>query len=200
MAQEYHRLFLRWGVLRGYVPAILFAAVCLTLELLFFYNAVGSGFEDKSIVIPILSWSVPFSIALAVAIGNAIVLVTLWMNVFESTAYVKAGSDKQVRRILYPIRMIRTASLILTPFTILLFVPYIFEANWFVNWISSIPGFKGNAESIYTWAFGLSRIDASTRFLISQLVATLGVLIVGGLQLWRVRGTKNLLRALRRRR
>jgi hypothetical protein len=200
LAEQYHRLFLRWEILRGYVPALLFAAVCMGLELLFFYNAVDTGFVDKSLSIPIFSWSLPFSIALVLSVGNALVVVTLWMNVFESTAYVKAGPDRQVRRTLYPLRMIRTASMVLTPFTIFLFVPYIVEANWFVNWVGSVQAFRGTAESFYAWAFGVSQIDGSTRFIISQLLATLGALIVAGLQLWRVRGTKNLLRALRRRR
>ena len=200
MAEQYHRLFLRWEVLRGYVPALIFTAVCIGLELLFFYNAINTGLVDKAISIPILSWSVPFSIALALAIGNALFVVVLWMNVFESTAYVKAGPDKQVRKILYPIRMVRTASTVLAPFTILLFAPYIVEANWFVNGVASVQAFRGSAESFYTWAFGISQIDGGTRFITSQLLAALGALVVAGLQLWRVRGTKNLLRALRRRR
>ena len=174
--------------------------MCIGLELLFFYNAVDAGFVDKSVSIPVFSWSFPFSIALALAMGNALVVVTLWMNVFESTAYVKAGPDRQIRRILYPLRMIRTAAIVLAPFTVLLFVPYIIEANWFVNWVGSVQAFRGTAESFYVWAFSVSQIDGSTRFIISQLSAVFGALVVAGLQLWRVRGTKNLLRALRRRR
>lgn len=186
--------------MRGYVPAFLFAAVCIGLEVLFFYNALDYGLVDKSVSIPVLSWSFPFSIALALAIGNALVVVTLWMNVFESMAYVKTGPDRQVRRILYPLRMLRTAATVLLPFTLVLFVPYIVEANFFVNGISSVQAFRGSAESFYTWAYGVSQIDAAIRFIISQLLAALGVLSIAGLQLWRVRGTKNLLRSLRRRR
>lgn len=199
MAEQYHRLFLRWEVLRGYVPALIFTAVCIGLELLFFYNAINTGLVDKAVSIPILSWSVPFSIALALALGNALAVVTLWMNVFEGTAYVKAGPDRQVRRILYPLRMIKTAAMVLAPFTIILYVPYIVDSNWFINWIASIPSLHGSAESFYTWAFRVAQINGSTRFIISQLSAVLGALVVSGLQLWRVRGTKNLLRALRRR-
>lgn len=200
MAEQYHRLFLRWEVLRGYVPTLFFAVVCFGLELLFFYNATNTGLVDKSVSIPILSWSLPFSIAIAVSIVNALVVVTLWMNVFESTAYVKAGPDRQVRRLVYPLRMIRTAAMVLAPFTILLYVPYIVEANWFVNWIVSVEFLHSAALSFYNWAFNVSQLEGSTRFIISQLSATLGALVVAGLQLWRVRGTKNLLRAIRRRR
>ena len=121
------------------------------------------------------------------------------MNVFESSAYVKAGPDRQIRRILYPLRMIRTAALVLAPFTIILFVPYIVEANWFVNAVASIQSLKSTTESFYNWAFGVSQIDGATRFIISQMLAALGALVIAGLQLWRVKGTKNLVRALRRR-
>lgn len=197
LAEQYHRLFLRWELLRGYVPAFVFAAVSVGSELLFFYTALDAGFVDKQVPILILSWSIPFSIALALAMGNALVALTLWMKVFESSAYVKAGPDRQIRRILYVLRMIRTAALVLAPFTILLFAPYIIEADWFVN--SSMQLFHGSAPSFYLWAFGVSRIDGGTRFIISQLSAALGALVVAGLQLWRVRGTKNLIRALRRR-
>jgi hypothetical protein len=121
------------------------------------------------------------------------------MNVFESTAYVKAGPDKQVRRILYPLRMVRTAALVLAPFIIILFAPYVVEANWFVNAVASIQQFKPTTESFYNWAFSVSQIDGATRFIISQMVAALGALVIAGLQLWRVKGTKNLVRAFRRR-
>jgi len=195
LSEQYHRLFLRWDVLRGWIPAIIFAAICVGLELLFFYNALNTGFVDKTVSIPVGSWALPVSIALFLALGNALVVVTLWMNVFESTAYVKAGPDKQVRRILYPLRMIRTAALVLAPFTFILFAPYIVEANWYVNAVASIQ----TSKSFYTWAFGVSQIDGATRFIISQMVAALGALSVGGLQLWRVKGTKNLVKAFRRR-
>jgi hypothetical protein len=190
---------LRWEVLRGWIPAIIFAAICVSLELLFFYNALNTGFVDKTVSIPLGSWTLPISIALFLSLGNALVVVTLWMNVFESTAYVKAGPDRQVRRILYPLRMIRTAALVLAPFTIILFAPYIVEANWFVNAVASIQAFEPTAQSFYTWAFNVSQIDGATRFIISQMIAALGALIIAGLQLWRVKGTKNLVRAFQRR-
>jgi hypothetical protein len=199
LSEQYHRLFLRWEVLRGWIPALIFAAVCVSLELLFFYNALNTGFVDKTVSIPIGSWTLPISIALFLSLGNALVMVTLWMNVFESTAYVKAGPDKQVRRILYPLRMIRTAALVVAPFTIILFVPYILEANWFVNGVASIQAFKQTTESFYNWAFNVSQIDGATRFIVSQMLAALGALIIAGLQLWRVKGIKNLVRAFRRR-
>jgi len=199
LTEQYHRLFLRWEVLRGWVPAIIFAAVCVGLELLFFYNALNTGFVDKTVSIPIGSWTLPISIALFLSLGNAVVVVTLWMNVFESSAYVRAGPDRQVRRILYPLRMIRTAALVLAPFTILLFVPYIVESNWFVSGVTSIQALKGTTDSFYSWALGVSQIDGATRFIISQMVAALGALVISGLQLWRVKGTKNLVRAFRRR-
>ncbi len=149
--------------------------------------------------IPVGSWTLPVSIALFLSLGNALVVVTLWMNVFESTAYVKAGPDRQIRRILYPLRMIRTAALVLAPFTIILFVPYIVEANWFMNAIASIRAFRQTTESFYNWAFNVSQINGATRFIISQMLAALGALIIAGLQLWRVKGTKNLVRAFQRR-
>ncbi len=200
MTEQYHRLFLRWEVVRGWVPAIIFAAICVGLELLFFYNAISAGFVDKPIALPIGSLNVPISVALALCLGNALVVVTLWMNVFEGTAYVRAGPDRQVRRVLYPLRMIRTAAFVLTPFTIVLFVPYIVEANWFVNWVASIQQFRASAAGFYNWAFSISQMDAATRFIVSQLLAAFGALLVAGVQLWRVKGTKNLVRALRRRR
>jgi hypothetical protein len=199
LTEQYHRLFLRWEVVRGWIPALIFAVVCVGLEVLFYYNALNAGFVEKIVSIPIGSWTLPISIALFLSLGNALLVVTLWMNVFESSAYVKAGPDKQVRRILYPLRMIRTAALVLAPFTIILFAPYIVEANWFVNAVASIQALEPTTQSFYTWAFGVSLIDGATRYIISQMVAALGTLVIGGLQLWRVKGTKNLVRALRRR-
>jgi hypothetical protein len=68
-----------------------------------------------------------------------------------------------------------------------------------VNAVASIQAFKQTTESFYNWAFTVSQIDGATRFIISQMLAALGALTVAGLQLWRVKGTKNLVRAFQRR-
>src|SRR6266571_4159024 len=146
MSEQYHRLFLRWEVVRGWIPALIFAGICVGLELLFFYNALNTGFVDKTVSIPIGSWNLPISIALSLALGNALVVVTLWMNV-----------------------------------------------------VASIQSLKSSTDSFYNWAFGVSLIDGATRFIISQMVAALGALVIAGLQLGRVKGTKNLVRAFQRR-
>lgn len=200
MSEQYQRLFLRWEVLRGYVPTLILAAICVGLEILFFYNALNTGFVDKAVSIPLGSLNVPFSISLALSLGNALLIVTIWMSVFESSAYVKTGPDKRVRRLIYPIRMIRTAATVLAPFSIILFVPYVVLTSGFANAVASIAALRSTTESFYTWAFSVSQIDGDTRFVISQLTAAFGALVVAGLQLWRVKGTKDLMRALRRRR
>ena len=200
MSEQYQRLFLRWEVLRGYVPALILAAICVGLEILFFYNALNTGFVDKTVSIPLGSLNLPFSIALALSLGNALLIVTVWMSVFESSAYVRTGPDKRVRRLIYPIRMVRTAATVLAPFSIILFVPYVVLTSGFANAVASIAASRSTTESFYSWAFSVSQIDGATRFVISQLTAALGALVVAGLQLWRVKGTKDLMRALRRRR
>ena len=203
LSESYKRIFLKWEIVRGWIPAILFAAVAVAIEIFFFNYMVGRGLVDKQVSIPIGAWTLPVSIALFLSLGNVVVLLTLWMNVFVSTAYVKAGPDRQVRRMLYPLRMVRVATLVLTPFTILLFVPYIVESVGFVRFVdsvsTSIPQIRQSAIDFYNWSFGVSRIDASTRFIMSQLAAALGAVTVAALQMWRVKGARNLMLLLRRR-
>ncbi len=184
------------------MAALIFAAIAISIELFFFNYMVGLGLVDKTVSVPV--WPFPVSIALLLSLGDAVVLLTLWMNVFENTAYVRAGSDRQVRRALYPVRMIRVAALVLAPFTLVLFLPYILEAGWFVSWAvsasNSLPSTRGTTVSFYNWAYGISQTDISTRFIGSQLSAAIAAAVVSGLQVWRVRGTRNLMLLLRKKR
>lgn len=196
MATSYKRIFLRWEVLRGWVPALLFAGIAAAIELFYLSYMVGRGLVDKVVSIPLGPWNLPVSIALMLSLGNVVVLLTLWMSVFEGTAYVRAGPDRQVRRILYPLRMVKVAALVLTPFTIVLFVPYVLVSAWFIGLAGSVP----EAASFYTWAYGAAKMDSSTRFIISQVSAAWGAVVIASLQLWRVKGTRKLMLLLRRRR
>src|SRR5437660_9928076 len=126
-------MFLRWEILRGWMPAIVFAAISVAIELLYFDYMVGRGMLDEAFNIPIGAVKIPLSIALFFSLANAIVLLTLWMSVFENTAFVMAGSDRRARRILHPLRIVKATAIDLTPFTIVHFTPYLIGASWFVR-------------------------------------------------------------------
>lgn len=196
----YKRMFHRWEILRGWLPAILFAAVAVAIELLFFNYMIGRGLTDQSYTISIGIAKIPLSISLFLSLGNAIVMLVLWMSVFENTAFVMAGPDRRVRRILYPLRMIKAAALVLAPFTIVLFTPYVAESIWFISWVASAPSLHQTAVNFYSWAFSVARTDYSVKFVVSQLSAALASTVVAGLQVWRVKGTRNLMLLLRRKR
>jgi hypothetical protein len=197
-------MFLRWEVLRGWLPAIVFAAIAVAIELLYFSYMVGRGMMDDAFSISLGALKIPLSIALFFSLANAVVLLTLWMSVFENTAFAMAGPDRRVRRILYPLRMVKAAAIVLTPFTIVLFTPYILESSWFISAVASasnaIPSLRQTAINFYSWSFGLARMDYSVKFVISQLSAAFSSTLVSGLILWRVKGTRNLMLALRRKR
>ena len=198
----YKRMFHRWEILRGWIPAIVFTLVALAVELLYFTYMVGRGLADVSFAVSLGFLKIPLSIALFLSIGNAIVLLVLWMSVFENTAYVMTGPDRSVRRILYPLRMVRAATLILTPFTIVLFTPYIVQSGWFIGFMSSlsnsVPSLRQSIINFYAWSFGIGRTNDSVKFVASQLSAAFAATVVAGLQIWRVKGTRNLMLLLRR--
>ena len=187
-------------MLRGWVPAVIFALISIGIELFFLNYVAGLGFVNLQVGVPVGPWSIPVSIALIFSLGVVVVLVSLWVSVFESVAYVKTGPSREVRRVLYPLRMIRVAALVLTPFTFLLFIPYILQSAAFLGYASSTSTLQGAATTIYNWSLDLGKLDFSTRFILSQLIATFGAVVVAGLQVWRVRGTKNLMLLLRKRR
>jgi len=195
-------MFLRWEILRGWMPAIVFAAIAVAIELLYFNYMVSRGMMDEAFTISLGALRVPLSIALFFALANAVVLLTLWMSVFENTAFVMAGPERRVRRILYPLRMVRAAAIVLTPFTIVLFTPYIVESSWFISAVASVsnavPSLRQTAVNFYTWSFGLARMDYSVKFVVTQLSAAVSSTVVSGLLLWRVKGARNLMLALRR--
>jgi len=195
-------MFLRWEILRGWMPAIVFAAIAVGIELLYFNYMVGRGMMDEAFTISLGALRIPLSIALFFSLANAVVLLTLWMSVFENTAFVMAGPDRRVRRILYPLRMVKAAAIVLAPFTIVLFTPYIVESSWFISAVASvsntIPSLRQTSINFYTWSFGLARMDYSVKFVLSQLSAAFTSAVVSGLLLWRVKGTRSLMLALRR--
>jgi len=195
-------MFLRWEILRGWMPAIIFAAIAVAIELLYFNYMVSRGMIDEAFTISLGALRIPLSIALFFSLANAVVLLTLWMSVFENTAFVMAGPERRVRRILYPLRMVRAAAIVLTPFTIVLFTPYIVESSWFISAVASVsnavPSLRQTAVNFYTWSFGLARMDYSVKFVVTQLSAAVSSTVVSGLLLWRVKGARNLMLALRR--
>ena len=193
----YKRMFHRWEILRGWIPALIFAAIVIAIELLFFNYMVARGLPDESYTVSLGLVKIPLSIAFFLSLGNAIFLLVLWMTLFENTAYVMAGPDRRVRRVLYPLRMIRAAALVLTPFTIILFIPYVLESIWFINWIAG-TSLQQSAISFYNWSIGFSQTDPSVKFVASQLAAAFTSVVVTGLQIWRVKGTRNLTLLLRR--
>ena len=192
----YKPLFHRWELLRGFLPALAFAAVVISIEIFFFEFVISRGLTEVVYNITFLGLKIPLSIALFLSLGNAVLILVLWMTVFENTAYVMAGPDRQVRRILYPLRMIRAAALVLTPFTFVLFVPYIVLSSWFIALIGGSP----SAAGFYTWAFGIGQADPANLFVASQVLSALAATIVAGLQIWRVKGTRNMMLLLRRKR
>ena len=193
-------MFHRWEIVRGWLPAILFAAIAVAIELLFFNYMTGRGLADDSYTVSLGILRVPLSIALFLSLGDAIVLLVLWMTVFENTAYAMAGPDRRIRRILYPLRMIKAAALVLAPFTIILFTPYILDSSWFISWVAGVPSLQQSAVNFYSWSYGIAQADPSVKFVASQLSAAVGATVLAGLQIWRVKGTRNLLLALGRKR
>ncbi len=174
------------------------------IELFYFEYMVGRGMLDKTVALPFGGWLAPFSTALALALGNALFLASIWQSLFSRTVYAGLSSDRRVRRIIFPLRVVRTAAVVLAPFTILLFLPYILESTWYVGMAAglanSTPALKGSIQGFYSWSYGLSRLDAPSKFVVSQVIAAFGTLVVAGLLFWRARGTRAFTGLVRRRR
>jgi len=171
-----------WQSNRPRIPLLGFALVSVLIEIFYFDFMISRGMLDKQVQIQLAGWLIPFSITLALALGNAVLLVSLWQSLFERIAY----------------------ALILAPFTILLFLPYILESTWWVGLANgvgnSVPSLRGSIDGFYSWSYGLSRMDAPTKFIASQLIASFGTIVVAGLQLWRVQSARGLTKIVQRRR
>src|SRR2546427_7367742 len=126
-------MFQRWEILRGWIPGILFAAIAVAIEILYLEYMLARGLADETFSVSLGIASLPLSIALFLSLGNAIVLLVLWMSVFESTAYVMAGADRRVRRLSYPLRMIKGAPLLLPLFIPVLVSPPPPASRWVLH-------------------------------------------------------------------
>src|SRR5260370_41325941 len=123
-------MFLRWEILRGWMPAIVFAAIAVAIELLYFNYMVSRGMIDEAFTISLGVLRVPLSIALFFSLANAVVLLTLWMSVFENTAFVMAGACRRVRRILYPLRMVKAPGFLSRTLSLAVFHPRNIYRSW----------------------------------------------------------------------
>src|SRR5436309_14117011 len=123
-------MFLRWEIIRGWMPGIVFAAIAVAIEILYFEYMLSRGLADETFSVSLGIVSLPLSISLFLSLGNAIVLLVLWMSVFESTAYVMAGPDRRVRRFLYPLRVIKAAARVSAALTFLLFATCLIDSVW----------------------------------------------------------------------
>src|SRR6266566_4894957 len=99
-------MFQRWEIIRGWMPGIVFAGIAVAIEILYFEYMLGRGLADETFSVSLGIASLPLSIALFLSLGNAIVLLVLWMSVFESTAYVMSGPDRSVRTLHYRVRLV----------------------------------------------------------------------------------------------
>src|SRR5438046_7018743 len=119
-------MFLRWEIIRGWMPGIVFAAIAVAIEILYFEYMLSRGLVDETFSVSLGIVSLPLSISLFLSLGNAIVLLVLWMSVFESNAYVMAGPHCRVCRVLFLLSMIKAAALFLALFPLILFGIYNF--------------------------------------------------------------------------
>src|SRR2546430_10494186 len=118
-------MFLRWEILRGWMPAIVFAVIAVAIEVLYFNYMVSRGMMDEAFTISLGALMIPLSIALFFSLANAIVLLTLWMSVFENTAFVMAVADRQGRPLHHPLFLVTTTRPPPSPLTPPLFPPYL---------------------------------------------------------------------------
>ncbi|HZD12258.1 MAG TPA: hypothetical protein VE177_01900, partial [Candidatus Binatus sp.] len=185
-------------------PLLGFALIIVLIELFYFGYMVSRGMVDKQVQIQLGNWGMPFSIALFLALGNAVLISSLWQTVYERTVYAGLSTDRRVRRQLYLLRIIRFSALILISFTLLLFLPYILESGWYLSFAQgvarSVPSLQGPINGFYVWAYGISKTEAALRYIASQLIAGFGTLVLVSLYLWRVRGSRGLSSLVRRRR
>src|SRR5438034_2893202 len=123
-------MFLRWEIIRGWMPGIVFAAIAVAVEILYFEYMLSRGLVDETFSVSLGIVSLPLSISLFLSLGNAIVLLVLWMRVFESTAYVMAGPGRPLRRLLLPLRVITAGPRGLAPLALVLLAPHILESGW----------------------------------------------------------------------
>src|SRR5438094_9280464 len=129
-------MFHRWEILRGWIPGIVFAAIAVAIEILYLEYMLARGLADETFSVSFGIASLPLSIALFLSLGNAIVLLVLWMSVFESTAYVMAGADRRVCRLLYTPRVLMATTRVLVLFTLVLFSPYHYDATLILSMLS----------------------------------------------------------------
>src|SRR5207247_11258927 len=106
----YKRMFLRWEILRGWMPAIVFAVIAVAIEVLYFNYMVSRGMMDEAFTISLGALMIPLSIALFFSLANAIVLLTLWMIFLQNTAFVMAWPCPAMRRMRFPLRIVKAAA------------------------------------------------------------------------------------------
>src|SRR3989442_15218853 len=106
-----------WLSTRPRIPLLGFALVSALIELFYFDFMISRGMLDKQVQLQLGGWLIPFSISLALALGNTVLLVSLWQGLFERIGYAGLGFGRHVREIMYVFPMIRASALKPAPFT-----------------------------------------------------------------------------------
>src|SRR3989442_3990576 len=81
-----------WQSTRPRIPLLGFALVSVLIEFFYFDFMISQGMLDKQVQVRLGGWLIPFSISLALALGNAVLLVSFWQGPFATSGYAALRS------------------------------------------------------------------------------------------------------------
>ena len=175
MSEGYKRVVLRWATARGIISAALLIATIILLQFFFVDYMLSHGFSPSNEQVKIGSLQVTFPIVLLPALGVSLVMLSSWMYAVDRTMRVRVKTDLRKQRVGADLRMVEVGALILSVYSLFLFIPYILGSNWFITGANSLSQRLPQLGQFFVAAYGtvisLMDLDSIWKFALSQNLA-----------------------------
>ncbi|MGQ9542599.1 MAG: hypothetical protein ACUVTM_00715 [Candidatus Bathyarchaeia archaeon] len=171
MSLTYRRMILRWTSRPALASAGILLTSTLLIEVLYIDYMLARGLEGKTIQAGYLSLPYPY----IPIIGVLMVLLTSWMHMARSRAFVKARPNIRLPESLMHLRMVEATFLLLTIFAGTLYIPYLLGSNWMIlglaNLESTLPALRDSISGFYGGAVNIMGLPPVLKYGLSQVAS-----------------------------
>ncbi|MEM3048942.1 MAG: hypothetical protein QXK72_07020 [Candidatus Bathyarchaeia archaeon] len=165
------RMVFRWTSTPSLILIFTLLTSTVLIEVLYVEYMSARGLEFRVLQAAYLSIPYPY----IPIIGVLMVILTSWMNLTRSKAFVRARPSVKLPSILMTLRMFEAAFLLLTTFTITLYLPYVVGSNWMILGLAMVeetfPMLKEVTSKLYGGTVAIMGLPPSWKYGLSQALS-----------------------------
>ncbi|MBS7625545.1 hypothetical protein KEJ51_00660 [Candidatus Bathyarchaeota archaeon] len=171
------RMVFRWTSTPSLISIFTLLTSTVIIEILYIDYMSARGLESRVLQAGYLSIPYPY----IPIIGILMVIITSWMNLTRSKAFVRARHSVKLPSILMALRMFESALLIPTIFAITLYLPYLVGSNWMILGLAKVeetfPTLKEVTSRLYGSTVAIMGLPPSWKYGLSQALSCIIVVV-----------------------